>query len=277
MSMDWAGLPAGPQVMGILNVTPDSFSDGGDRLDTSVAVEAGLQMLADGAAILDVGGESTRPGAVPVSPEEEQARVLPVIRALAARGAVVSVDTRDAGTMARALDAGAWIVNDVSGLRHDPASRALIAARRCPVILMHMRGTPATMGGLAHYGDVVAEVCAELAAMASAAEAAGVARDAIALDPGFGFAKTAEHTITLLRGLGTLAAMSFPIVAGISRKSTIGMLTGVDDPRRRGPGSVAAALFAWTRGARVLRVHDVADTMQALRVWRGLAGGSTAL
>ena len=270
-SMSWAGLSAGPHVMGILNVTPDSFSDGGDRLDPMAAVEAGLRMLVDGATILDVGGESTRPGAEMVSPEIEQARVLPVIRALAAHGAVVSVDTRNAGTMARALDVGALIVNDVSGLRHDPASGALVAARRCSVILMHMRGTPATMGGLAQYEDVVVEVCAELAAMTAAAEEAGVARGAIALDPGFGFAKTAEHNVVLLRGLGTLSATGLPIVAGISRKSTIGMLTGIDDPRRRGPGSVAAALFAWTRGARVLRVHDVADTVQALRVWRGLA------
>ena len=271
-SEGWAGLPAGPHVMGILNATPDSFSDGGDHLDPMAAVEAGLQMLANGAAILDVGGESTRPGATPVSPEDEQARVVPVIRALAAQGAVVSIDTRNAETMARALDAGACIVNDVSALRHDPASRSLVATRRCLVVLMHMRGTPQTMRGFAQYGDVVAGVCGELAATVAAAEAAGIRRECIAVDPGFGFAKTAEHNIALLRGLAVLAGLGLPVVVGISRKNTIGMLSGVDDPRRRGPGSVAAALFAWTRGARILRVHDVGETVQALRVWRGLAG-----
>ena len=270
METGWAGLAAGPHVMGILNVTPDSFSDGGDHWDPGAAVEAGLRMVADGAAILDVGGESTRPGATPGDAVEEQARVVPVIRALAAQGAVVSIDTRHASTMARALDAGACIVNDVSGMRHDPASCALVAVRRCPVILMHMRGTPATMAGLAHYVDVVAEVRSELAAIMAAAEAAGVARQDIALDPGFGFAKTARHNVDLVRGLRSLAELGAPLVAGLSRKNTIGMLTGIDDPKRRGPGSVAAAVFAWTRGAQILRVHDVADTVQALRVWQGL-------
>ena len=257
--------------MGILNVTPDSFSDGGDHWTPGVAIEAGLRMVADGAAILDVGGESTRPGATPVPPEEEQARVVPVIRALAAQGAVISVDTRHAGTMVRALDAGARIVNDVSALSHDPASRALVAARACPVILMHMRGTPSTMQSLARYHDVAAEVRAELAAVLAQAEDAGVLRRNIALDPGFGFAKTADQTIELLRRLPELLDLGCPIVVGLSRKSAIGKLTGIKDPRQRAAGSVAAALFAWSRGAQILRVHDVPETVQALRVWRGLS------
>ena len=269
--MGWAGLPDRPLVMGILNVTPDSFSDGGDRLDPGAATAAGLAMLQDGADIIDIGGESTRPGAHPTAPEIEQARILPVIRALASAGAVVSVDTRHAATMARALDEGARIVNDVSGLMHDPAATPLLAARGCPVILMHMRGTPATMQSLAHYDDVAAEVTAELAAIVARAEAGGIAPHRIALDPGFGFAKHHRHTIDLLRALPKLAALGHPVVAGLSRKGTIGKLTGVADPKQRGPGSVAAALFAVSRGAQVVRVHDVADTRQALCVWAALA------
>jgi dihydropteroate synthase len=270
---DWAGLGAGPLVMGILNATPDSFSDGGDHLDPSAAIAAGERMLADGADILDVGGESTRPGAPAVSEEQEQARVLPVIAALARQGGVISVDTRNAGTMARALDAGARIINDVTALTHDPAALSLVASRRCPVVLMHMRGTPATMNSLAVYADVAMEVRAELAARVAAAEAAGVARADIMLDPGFGFAKTAAQNIELMRRLPLLRGLGCPVLAGISRKATIGALAGETDPKRRGPGSMAAALFALTRGARVLRVHDVAETVQAVRVWRGFSQG----
>ena len=185
--------------MGILNVTPDSFSDGGVHLDPGTAVAAGRRMLAEGAGMVDVGGESARPGAAPVSPEEEQRRILPVIRAL--RGAVISVDTRHASTMAAALDAGATVVNDVSALSHDPDARGVVAARGCPVILMHMRGTPETMLGLAQYGDVVAEVTAELAERVAYAVAGGIERGRIAVDPGFGFAKTGDHNVALLRRL----------------------------------------------------------------------------
>ncbi len=269
---DWAGLGPGPLVMGILNATPDSFSDGGDTLDRSRAIAAGERMLADGAAIVDVGGESTRPGAMPVHPAMEQARVLPVVEALARMGAVVSVDTRNASTMARALDAGARVVNDVSGLAHDPEALPLVAARGCPVVLMHMRGTPETMKALAVYGDVLAEVVAEIAARRDLAVAAGVKRGDILLDPGFGFAKTAEQNLELLRRLPGLLGLGHAICVGISRKATIGMLSGETDARRRGPGSIAAGLFALDRGARVLRVHDVAETVQAVRVWRGLQG-----
>ena len=255
-----------PPIMGILNVTPDSFSDGGRYADPAQAVAAGLQMVADGAGLIDVGGESTRPGATPVSPDEEQARILPVIRGLA--GVVpISVDTRHARTMAAALDAGATVVNDVSALTHDPDAAALVAARGCPVILMHMRGTPATMASLAHYDDVVADVLRELAARIDAAVAAGVDRRRIAIDPGIGFAKTAEQNVWLLRHLDRLTALGCPIVAGVSRKRFLTALSGAE---RSVSASVAAALAAWEQGARTVRVHDVAETAQALKVWQAL-------
>ena len=268
----WAALPGRPLVMGVLNVTPDSFSDGGDHLDPATAIAAGEQMVADGADILDIGGESTRPGSAAVTPAEEQARILPVIAGLRSAGVPLSVDTRNAATMAAALDAGATIVNDVSALRHDPAAAAVVARRGCPVILMHMRGTPATMTALTTYGDVAADVAAELAATVASAEAAGIARVQIALDPGIGFAKTGEQNLPLLRGLGHIAALGFPLVVGVSRKRFIGTLGGQASPRNRVAGSLAAALFALSRGARILRVHDVAATAEAVRVWHALAG-----
>jgi dihydropteroate synthase len=267
----WAGLSLDrPRIMGVLNVTPDSFSDGGDLLDPDAAIAAGLAMAAAGADIVDVGGESTRPSAQPTSPETEQARILPVIQSLAAAGVRVSVDTRHAATMAAALDAGATIVNDVYALSHDPAAAPLVAARDCPVVLMHMRGTPADMYAQAHYDDVAAEVAHELCQQIAVAERAGINRDRIAIDPGIGFAKTAEQSIELLRRLPELVRLGFPVVVGVSRKSFLGALTGEQDPRRRLPGSLAAGLFALSRGASILRVHDVAETMQAVTVWRGL-------
>ena len=266
----WAGLPAGPLVMGILNATPDSFSDGGKHFDLRRAVEAGLAMAAAGAAIVDVGGESTRPGAADVPPGEEQARVLPVIAALAAQGVAVSADTRNASTMAAALDAGARIVNDVSGLSHDPAAAAMCARRGCPVILMHMRGTPATMDAYARYQDVAIEVADELATRVREAEAAGIAREQIALDPGIGFAKTARQSAELLDRLPLLAALGRPIVVGLSRKRFVGTLAGEVAPGARDPGSITGALYALGRGAAIIRVHDVSGTVQALRVWQGL-------
>ncbi len=268
----WAGLPSGPVIMGILNVTPDSFSDGGDAMDAAQAIEAGRRMIAEGAGILDIGGESTRPGAAPVPPEEEQRRILPVVAALAGHGVPLSVDTRNAGTMAAALDAGAAIVNDVTALSHDPAAAALVARRACPVVLMHMRGTPATMTAHAAYGDVGAEVLAELAARIGVAEAAGVVRLNIAVDPGIGFAKTAEHNIALLQRLPILLGLGCRIVVGVSRKRLIGELSGVGDAKQRMAGSIAAGLYALSQGAAILRVHDVAATVQAVRTWQRLAG-----
>lgn len=256
--------------MGILNVTPDSFSDGGRHIDARTAIDAGLAMAEDGADIVDVGGESTRPGADPVSPEMEQDRVLPVIQVLARQGILVSVDSRNASTMRAALDAGARIVNDVSGLVHDPLATEAIAASGCPVVLMHMRGTPGTMASLATYRDVVTEVRSELAQRVEAAIRAGIRPEQIAIDPGIGFAKRAEHAPVLLRGLPVLAELGFPILVGVSRKGFIGGLTGEIRADRRMPGSLAAGLFAILHGASILRVHDVRETVQAVVAWHGL-------
>lgn len=272
MERTWAGLTLDrPRVMGILNVTPDSFSDAGSHADQDTAIHVGLAMATAGAEIIDIGGESTRPGATPVPPDIEIGRVIPVIRALAADGIRISIDTRNASTMEAALDAGATIVNDVSALTFDPRAAGLVSERRCPVILMHMRGTPETMVSLARYDDVVAEVGRELTDRVTAAIAAGVAPDRIALDPGIGFAKTAEQSVALLRRLDALAALGYPVVIGVSRKSFIGRLSGEPDAGRRLGGSVAAALHALAHGAAILRVHDVPETVQAVRVWRELS------
>jgi dihydropteroate synthase len=255
--------------MGVLNVTPDSFSDGGAHLDP---VAAGLAMAAEGADIIDIGGESTRPGALSVPPDAEQARILPVIRGLADAGICVSIDTRNASTMRAALRAGAAIINDVSGLTHDPDAAAVVAEHGCPVVLMHMRGTPATMNALAVYRDVVQEVKAEFATRLQAARVAGIRPEQIILDPGIGFAKLAPQTVTLLRGLPELATLGYPLLVGVSRKSFIGRLADEMDAQRRLGGSLAAGLYAVEQGASILRVHDVFATVQGLRVWHALSG-----
>ena len=265
------GLPPGPTVMGIINVTPDSFSDGGRYFDPGRAAEAGHAMAAAGAAILDIGGESTRPTeSAVVPPEEEQRRVLPVIRALRNCGVPLSVDTRNASTMAAALDAGAAIVNDVSGLTHDPHAAALLARRGCPVVLMHMRGTPQTMNAQAVYDDVALEVTRELARRVEAAERAGIARNKIIIDPGIGFAKRARQNQTLLTHLPLLLNLGCPLLVGLSRKRFVRSIAGATDPRDAGPGSLAGALHALSHGASILRVHDVPETVQAVRVWQAL-------
>jgi dihydropteroate synthase len=272
----WAGLSLErPLVMGVLNVTPDSFSDGGRFIDSAGtilagSIAAGLAMAADGADIIDVGGESTRPGGAPVPPAVEQDRVVPVIQALAAEGLCVSVDTRNASTMVAALEAGARIVNDVSGLAHDPLSSAVIAEHSCPIVLMHMRGTPATMNAQAIYGDVVSEVRAELLGRIGAAMQAGVKWEQIAIDPGIGFAKLAVHSQAMLRGLPDLVSLGYPVLVGVSRKSFIDAISREPDAGRRLGGSIAAALFAVLHGASILRVHDVRETVQAFRVWQTL-------
>ncbi|AHJ62938.1 Dihydropteroate synthase [Granulibacter bethesdensis] len=272
----WAGF-ARPAIMGIINVTPDSFSDSGDRFDVGRAVADAEEMLAQGADILDIGGESTRPGSVPVPPEEEQRRILPVISALAARGAVISVDTRNASTMRKALDAGGRIFNDVSGLTHDSASLRLAAEAQCPVVLMHMRGTPATMmdGANTAYENVVEDVFYELQHLLNEAEKAGIRRDNIALDPGIGFAKLNRHSVALLDRLPLLATLGCRLLIGVSRKGMIAALAGdrTIPPKQRMPGSVAVALHALSRGADILRVHDVAETVQAVKIWMGLEAG----
>ena len=259
-----------PVIMGIVNVTPDSFSDGGRHLDPGVAVAAGERMAAEGAAILDVGGESTRPGSQAVALEEELARVLPVVRALAARGHRVSVDTRHARVMAAALDAGAAIVNDVTALTHEPESLPLVAARRAPVVLMHMRGTPDTMLKLTQYDDLVGEVEAYLAGRLAACRDAGLANDQLCIDAGIGFAKTAEQSARLVAATGRFARLGVAVLVGASRKSFIGRLSRGEPPGERLPGSLAAALAAVAQGAHILRVHDVAETAQALKIWQAV-------
>ena len=263
-----------PLVMGILNVTPDSFSDGGLHFDARAAIAAGHAMLEAGADILDIGGESTRPGAPPVAPEAEAARMLPAVRELA-KAAPVSVDTRHAATMRAALDAGADIVNDVTALRHDPAALPLVAASACNVVLMHMPGTdPRTMQGRARYGDVALEVACHLRDRVAACEAAGIPRARIAIDPGIGFGKTLAHNLELLDRLSLLLGLGCSVLVGASRKRFVGALSGVADAAARGPGSIGAALAAAGRGASILRVHDVAETVQALRVWRACVSGA---
>lgn len=257
--------------MGILNVTPDSFSDGGETLAPDRAVAAGLQLAAEGADIVDIGGESTRPGAAPVAADEEQRRILPVIAALSAAGLRLSVDTRNAATMAAALNAGAAIVNDVSALTHDPHALKVVAERGCPVVLMHMRGTPETMQSHATYDDIVVDVRRELAARIAAAAAGGIRHENIMLDPGISFAKRWEQNATLLRGLPLLRELGCPILVGVSRKLFVRGLPDAAEPRSRLPASLAAGLFAIARGAAILRVHDVAATLQALSVWTALA------
>ncbi len=256
--------------MGILNVTPDSFSDGGRQAGSAAAIAAGLAMAAEGADIVDVGGESTRPGASPVPPDQEQHRILSVIRALAAASVRVSVDTRNASTMQAAVEAGAAIVNDISGLSHDPQAAAVVATCGCAVVLMHMRGIPATMNTLARYDNAVAEVRTELQDRIRAAQAAGIRDEQIVLDPGIGFAKSADQSIATLRGLPALTALGYPILVGASRKSFIGTLSGETRPDQRLGGSLAAGLFALAHGASILRVHDVRATVQAVQVWSTL-------
>jgi dihydropteroate synthase len=259
-----------PRLMGIVNVTPDSFSDGGLHLDPAAAIAAGERMAEEGADILDIGGESTRPGAAPLPPEEELRRVLPVVRALAANGHLVSIDTRHAATMAAALDAGAAIVNDVTALTHDPASLPLVAARRANVVLMHMRGTPATMGKLTRYDDLPGEIEAYLAGRLEACRVAGLRDEQLCIDAGIGFAKSAEQSAALIAASGRFRRLGVAVLVGASRKSFIARLSRDEPSDRRLPGSIAAALAAVEAGAQILRVHDVAATAQALRVWQAI-------
>jgi dihydropteroate synthase len=260
--------PAGHfDLMGVVNVTPDSFSDGGHYLDSAAATAHGIQLEREGATILDIGGESTRPGAMPVPEEEELRRVIPVIEGLVSAGtrAQISIDTSKAAVAAGALDAGATLVNDVTALRGDPLMAGLVAERQVELCLMHMLGDPRTMQLDPRYDDVVDDVKAFLGERMTVAIAAGIAQDRILLDPGIGFGKTVAHNLELLRRLDELVALGRPVVVGTSRKSFIGKLTGrdVDD---RIAGTIATNVLAYERGARVFRVHDVAPVHDALQV-----------
>ena len=259
-----------PRLMGVLNVTPDSFSDGGDFVTEESAVAHGHAMAEAGADIVDVGGESTRPGSQAPSEAKEMRRVVPVIRALADDGLLVSVDTRRAAVMEAALDAGARIVNDMSALAHDPRARSVVAGHGAWVVLAHMRGTPETMQRQPRYDDASLDVFDALAAHVGAAEAAGIPRDRIIVDPGIGFGKTARHNLEILRDLALFHGLGCPLLVGASRKSFIGRLSAGEAPKARLPGSLAAGLHALGEGAHILRAHDVAETRQALAMWRGI-------
>ena len=260
-----------PKLMGVVNVTPDSFSDGGLYFDAATAIAHGVELVEAGAGILDVGGESTRPGAEEVGVEEELRRVVPVVEGLVGAGAEISVDTSKAAVAAAALDVGAGIVNDVTALRGDPGMAALCAERGATVVLMHMAGTPRTMQDHPAYGDVVAEVKAFLAERLEFATAAGIAEPRVWLDPGIGFGKTAEHNLELLRRLGELRELGRPLVVGTSRKSFIGRVDGSAANERLG-GTIASTVLAAAEGADVLRVHDVAEVGQALAVAAAILG-----
>ena len=259
-----------PLVMGIVNTTPDSFSDGGRYLAADAAIQHARRLLDDGADILDIGGESTRPGSAAVAQAEELGRVLPVLEALRDCGRPLSVDTRHAGVMRGVLDAGADMINDVAGFRA-PGALEAVAGGTAGLCVMHMLGEPSTMQQAPVYRDVVAEVAAFLQDRVSALLACGVARERIVLDPGIGFGKNLEHNLSLLRGLPGLAGLGFPLLLGVSRKSMVGQITGRGVGERMA-GSVAAALASVHRGAAIVRVHDVAETKDALAVWQAIEG-----
>lgn len=257
--------------MGIINVTPDSFSDGGVHFDRGAAVESALQMEADGAALVDVGGESTRPGSLPVSTDEELSRVIPVIEQIRRRSDVpISIDTMKAAVAEAALGAGADIVNDVSALRHDSGMAGVVQRAGVPVILMHMRGEPKTMQETIHYEDLIGEIEAELRSFREAAVTAGIASDQIMVDPGIGFGKTFDHNLEILRQFPRFTSAG-SVVIGASRKAFIGHITGRAGGRSRMAGSLAAVAAAARGGAAIVRVHDVAETVDFLKVHERIA------
>lgn len=259
-----------PLIMGIVNATPDSFSDGGDAFRFDDAVARGLQLIEEGADIIDVGGESTRPGAETVSTAEEIRRTVPVIEALTASGACVSIDTRHADVMEAALNAGAKIINDVTALEGDARSLTVAASSGAPIVLMHMQGEPGNMQNDPHYDNPAQDVFAYLKARVEACESAGISRTRIAVDPGIGFGKTVDHNLHILKHLDLYQDLGLPVLLGVSRKSFIAKIAGEMDAKRRFPGSIAAALAGVARGAHILRVHDVAQTKQALDIWMAI-------
>jgi dihydropteroate synthase len=260
-----------PRIMGVVNVTPDSFSDGGDFAEGEAAIAHGRALREAGAEILDVGGESTRPGAAPISVAEELRRVIPVVRALAAAGAIVSIDTRHGRVMAEAIAAGAAVVNDITALTGDPASLDLLARSDASVVLMHMRGEPGSMQANPVYEDAPREIRDYLAERVAACLAAGISPARIAVDPGIGFGKNDKHNMALLRELSMLHELGVALLLGVSRKSFIGRLSRGEAPKERLAGSLAAGLAGLDRGVQILRVHDVAETRQAIAIWQALA------
>lgn len=270
----FAGLDmAEPHIMAVINVTPDSFSDGGDRYDPSRAVEDGLRMVEAGASILDIGGESTRPGADPVTVDEELRRVIPVVQKLSEAGALVSIDTRHAKVMTEAVAAGAGIINDVTALEGEPESLAAAAEAGVPVILMHMQGTPQTMQKNPTYQDAALDIYDYLEARVAACEAAGIPREKIAVDPGVGFGKTVAHNLRLLDAQALFHGTGCPVLLGVSRKTFIGRLSKDEPPKERVAGSLACALAGLQRGVQMYRVHDVAETAQAFAIAKAINGG----
>ena len=261
-----------PLVMGIVNATPDSFSDGGQHLQRNAAIAHAQRLIAEGADIIDIGGESTRPGAQPVSVQQELDRVLPIIDGLRGAPVPISIDTCKPQVMQAAIAAGVQMVNDINALQ-DAAAMHAVAACNVAVCLMHKQGDPQTMQAQPQYRDVVAEIGEFLRGRIAAAEIAGITRERIVIDPGFGFGKTLEHNLALLRGLKELTGLGVPLLAGLSRKSMLGMLTG-QDVEHRVSASVAAALLAVQRGANIVRVHDVRATVDALKIWRAVNGAA---
>jgi dihydropteroate synthase len=263
--------------MGVVNVTPDSFSDGGDFHEAEAAAPHARRLVAEGAAFIDIGGESTRPGAEAVSEDEELRRVCPVLDRLRGLPAAISVDTRKASVMRAAVGRGAGIINDVSALSHDADALATAATLRCPVVLMHAKGDPRTMQDDPTYADVLLEVYDFLEARIEAAESAGLGRELLVADPGIGFGKTSEHNLAVLAGIGLFHTLGVPILLGVSRKRFIGRITGEADPKKRVSGSIGAALAAAAQGVQMLRMHDVSETRQALDAWQASVTGDWPL
>ena len=261
------------RLMGIVNVTPDSFSDGGDFADAESAVAHARRLVAEGADFVDLGAESTRPGAEAVSEAEELSRIRPVLERLRGLPAAISVDTRKVSVMRGAIEGGAKVINDVSALTHDAQALQTAAALRCPVVLMHAKGDPLTMQDNPIYADVLLEVYDALQTRIEAAEAAGIERQLLIADPGIGFGKTIAHNLALLAGIGLFHALGVPILLGVSRKRFIGVVTGQTDPKSRMLGSIGAALGAASQAVQMLRVHDVSETRQALDGWRASVAG----
>lgn len=269
--LSFAGLTLDrPRLMGVVNVTPDSFSDGGDFLDAQVAIDHGKKLIDDGADILDIGGESTRPGSKPISIDEECARILPVIDGLAGTDVLISVDTRHADVMRRAIDAGAAIVNDVTALTGDPESIAVCAEAGVHVALMHMQGTPETMQDNPTYEDAALDIVDYMRARLEVLEAAGIPSAKICIDPGIGFGKNLAHNLRILSAIDAFHELGVPLLLGVSRKSFISKIDRDVPAKERVAGSIAAAIAGWDRGVQIFRVHDVAETRQALAVWQAI-------